>query len=308
IEYRQLTKLKGTYIDALPKLISPKTGRIHTSFRQDVAATGRLSSSDPNLQNIPIRTEEGRQIRSAFCAGPEGWLMLAADYSQIELRVLAHYCRDANLCEAFEKDRDIHTQVAAQVYGVALDQVTPAQRRSAKAINFGIIYGQSPFGLAKSLKISKDEAAAFIDAYFQRLPGVREFIVETISECRERGWVTTLLGRRRQVKGVRNFRDLPESKRRVLIEPERIAVNTVIQGSAADLIKLAMIHVRRRLKQSKLKANLLLQIHDELILEVAPDDVAELERLVREEMMHAVELAVPLKVDVKKGRNWAECE
>lgn len=308
IEYRQLTKLKGTYIDALPKLISSKTGRIHTSLRQDVAATGRLSSSDPNLQNIPIRAEEGREIRSAFCAGPEGWLLLAADYSQIELRVLAHYCRDINLCEAFALDRDIHSQVAAQVYSVPLDQVTSQQRRSAKAINFGIIYGQSPFGLAKTLKISKDEAATFIDAYFAGLPGVREFIIDTISECRNRGWVSTLLGRRRPVKGVRNFRELSESRRRILIEPERIAVNTVIQGSAADLIKLAMINVQRRLKASGLKAQLLLQIHDELIFEVAPDEASALESCVREEMSRVIELAVPLKVDVKVGRNWAECE
>ncbi len=308
IEYRQLTKLKGTYIDALPKLVSPVTGRIHTSFRQDVAATGRLSSSDPNLQNIPIRTEEGRQIRSAFCAGEEGWQLLAADYSQIELRVLAHYCRDANLIEAFQHDRDIHAQVAAQVYGVPLAEVTSAQRRSAKAINFGIIYGQSPFGLAKSLRISKDEAAAFIDAYFAGLPGVREFIIETLSDCRSRGWVSTLFGRRRQVKGVRNFRELSESKRRMLIEPERIAVNTVIQGTAADLIKLAMVNVWRRLKKSKLRARLLLQIHDELIFEAATEDLPELEQMVREEMIGVVELAVPLKVDAKSGNNWAECE
>lgn len=308
IEYRQLTKLKGTYIDALPKLISAKTGRIHTSFRQDVAATGRLSSSDPNLQNIPIRAEEGREIRSAFFAEPNGWLLLAADYSQIELRVLAHYCRDRNLCEAFASDRDIHAQVAAQVYGVPLAEVTSQQRRSAKAINFGIIYGQSPFGLAKTLKISKDEAATFIDAYFAGLPGVRDFIIDTISQCRTRGWVSTLLGRRRPVKGVRNFRELSESRRRILIEPERIAVNTVIQGSAADLIKLAMINVQRRLKASNIKANLLLQIHDELIFEVAPEDAPQLEHLVREEMSNVVELVVPLKVDVKTGQNWAQCE
>lgn len=308
IEYRQLTKLKGTYVDSLPKLISPKTGRIHTSFRQDVAATGRLSSSDPNLQNIPIRTEEGRQIRSAFCAGPEGWLLLAADYSQIELRVLAHYCRDANLCRAFEMDRDIHTQVAAQVYKVSIDEVTSQQRRSAKAINFGIIYGQSPFGLAKALKISKDEAAAFIDAYFASLPGVREFMVDTLAQCRQQGWVSTLMGRRRLVKGVRNFRELSEARRRILIEPERIAVNTVIQGTAADLIKVAMINVCRALKKSGLQANLLLQIHDELVLEVAPQDIAAVERLVREEMTQVVQLAVPLKVDTKFGPNWAACE
>lgn len=308
IEYRQLTKLKGTYIDSLPKLISSKTGRIHTSFRQDVAATGRLSSSDPNLQNIPIRTEEGRQIRSAFCAGPQGWLLLAADYSQIELRVLAHYCRDANLCRAFELDRDIHAQVAAQVYNVPIEQVTSQQRRSAKAINFGIIYGQSPFGLAKALRISKDEAAAFIDAYFAGLPGVREFIIETLRQCREQGWVSTLLGRRRRVKGVRNFLELTEARRRILIEPERIAVNTVIQGTAADLIKVAMINVQQALKKSGLQANLLLQIHDELVLEVAPQDAEALENLVREQMTQVIQLAVPLKVDTKVGLNWAACE
>ncbi|MFO1065639.1 MAG: DNA polymerase I [Pirellulales bacterium] len=308
IEYRQLTKLKGTYIDALPKLISAKTGRIHSSFRQDVAATGRLSSTEPNLQNIPIRTQEGREIRSAFRAGPDGWLLFAADYSQIELRVLAHYCRDENLCAAFLNDRDIHAQVAAQVYGVPIDEVTSDQRRSAKAINFGIIYGQSPFGLAKSLKISKDDAATFIDAYFAGLPGVRQFIIDTISDCGSRGWVSTLLGRRRPVKGVRNFRELSEDRRRVLIEPERIAVNTVIQGTAADLIKLAMINVHRRLKASGLKARLLLQIHDELVFETAEEDAEALRELVHHEMMHAVELSVPLKVDSKLGRSWADCE
>ena len=254
LEYRQLTKLVSTYVDALPQLVCPKTGRVHTSFRQDVAATGRLSSTDPNLQNIPVRTEEGRNIRSAFRAGDDGWLLLAADYSQIELRVLAHFCGDEALREAFFNDRDIHTQVASEVYSVPLGEVTSAQRRSAKAINFGIIYGQSPFGLAKSLQISKGEAAEFIQAYFARFPGVRKFIEETIMTCRAQGYVSTLFDRRRRIKGVRDYASLNDARKQVMIEPERIAVNTVIQGSAADLIKIAMLRVHGRLTQSGLNA------------------------------------------------------
>ncbi len=308
IEYRQLTKLKGTYIDALPTMVCPKTGRVHSSFRQDVAATGRLSSTDPNLQNIPVRTEEGREIRSAFRAGPDGWLLLAADYSQIELRVLAHYCGDENLRAAFANDRDIHAQVASEVYGVPLESVSSSQRRNAKAINFGIIYGQSPFGLAKALQISKDAAAVFIDAYFARFPGVRQFMATTLGTCRQQGYVSTLLGRRRYIKGVRNYAELNDARRRVLIEPERIAVNTVIQGSAADLIKVAMIRVHGKLSEAKLQARLLLQIHDELVLEVAPEHCESLAKLVRDEMINVANLNVPLKVDVKAGMNWAECD
>ena len=308
LEYRQLTKLVSTYVDALPQLVCPKTGRVHTSFRQDVAATGRLSSTDPNLQNIPVRTEEGRNIRSAFRAGEDGWLLLAADYSQIELRVLAHFCGDEALCDAFFNDRDIHTQVASEVYSVPLDEVTSAQRRSAKAINFGIIYGQSPFGLAKSLQISKGEAAEFIQAYFARFPGVRKFIEETIMTCRAQGYVSTLFDRRRRIKGVRDYASLNDARKQVMIEPERMAVNTVIQGSAADLIKIAMLRVHSRLAQSGLKARMLLQIHDELLFEVKQCDCESLSKLVREEMSAVAQLSVPLKVDVKAGLNWAECE
>ena len=308
LEYRQLTKLVSTYVDALPQLVCPKTGRVHTSFRQDVAATGRLSSTDPNLQNIPVRTEEGRNIRSAFRAGEDGWLLLAADYSQIELRVLAHFCGDDALREAFFNDRDIHTQVASEVYSVPLDEVTSAQRRSAKAINFGIIYGQSPFGLAKSLQISKGEAAEFIQAYFARFPGVRKFIEETIMTCRAQGYVSTMFDRRRRIKGVRDYASLNDARKQVMIEPERIAVNTVIQGSAADLIKIAMLRVHRRLAQSGLNARMLLQIHDELVFEVKQSDCESLSKLVREEMSAVAQLSVPLKVDVKAGLNWAECE
>ncbi len=197
----------NTYIEALPKLVNAKTGRVHTSFRQDVAATGRLSSTEPNLQNIPIRTEEGRAIRGAFRAGPDDWLLLAADYSQIELRVLAHYSGDEALVEAYENDRDIHTSVAAEVHGIQQSDVTSDMRRMAKTINFGIVYGQSPFGLAKTLGISKDEAAAYIELYFARYPGVQEFMLNTMDQCRRQGYVTTMLGRRRDIQGIRDLRN-----------------------------------------------------------------------------------------------------
>jgi DNA polymerase I len=306
LEYRQNTKLKSTYIDSLQELIHPQTGRVHTSFKQDVAATGRLSSQDPNLQNIPIRTEQGRAIRSAFLPGPPGWRLMTADYSQIELRVLAHFSGDAALKKAFDEDRDIHTQVASEVYGVPLAEVTKAMRRSAKAINFGVIYGQSPFGLAKTIDISKSDAAKFIDAYFAGYPGVDEFMRQTLIQCRKQGYVSTISGRRRPVSGVRDPNTLRDKRQRNL--PERIAINTVIQGSAADIIKRAMINLHRRLRQEKLQSKMLLQIHDELVFEFPPEEHEQLTKMVIEEMSGAVQLAVPLKIDVKTGLNWAECE
>lgn len=306
IEYRHNAKLKSTYVDALPELILRQTGRVHTSFKQDVAATGRLSSQDPNLQNIPIRTEQGREIRSAFLPGPPGWLLMTADYSQIELRVLAHFSGDAALRQAFAEDRDIHAQVASEVHGVPLDQVSSAMRRSAKAVNFGVIYGQSPFGLAKSLGIEQSDAATFIDRYFARYPGVDAFLIQTLQQCRRDGYVSTISGRRRPVTGVRDPQSLADKRQRSL--PERIAINTVIQGSAADIIKRAMINVYRRLKGEQLQAKLLLQIHDELVLEFPPAEESRLRALVIEEMSHAAALEVPLKVDVKTGSNWAACE
>lgn len=312
VEHRQYSKLLNTYVDALPTMVHPETGRVHASFNQVVAATGRLSSSNPNLQNIPVRTAEGREIRSAFCAGPDGWKLLAADYSQIELRVLAHYCGDETLCQAFHDDEDIHALVASQVAGVGLDEVDSDMRRRAKAVNFGIIYGQSPFGLAKALDISQEDAAEFIETYFARYPGVLEFFTETLQSCRQQGYVKTLLGRRRAVQGVREvppgLREEKSGALRQLNLPERTAVNTVIQGSAADLIKLAMLGVHRRLAKESLSANMLLQIHDELVFEVAADEVDTLAQLVTEEMSGVMEMAVPLKVDVKFGENWAECE
>lgn len=306
VEYRQIAKLKSTYLDALPDLVHPATGRVHSSFKQDVAATGRLSSTEPNLQNIPVRTETGRLIRAAFLAGEPGWQLLTADYSQIELRVLAHFSGDETLRTAFARNEDIHTLVASQVYGVALDEVTKDQRRSAKAINFGVIYGQSAFGLSKSLGIDKDEAAAFIAAYFARYPGVDAFMNRTLDDARRQGYVTTILGRRRPVQGVRDASQRGDSRQRTL--PERIAINTVIQGSAADLIKLAMIGVHRRLQHAGLPARLLLQIHDELVFESAPEALERLKALVVEEMARAGDLTVSLKVDVRTGSNWAACE
>ena len=312
VEYRQYSKLKSTYVDALPTMIHPETGRVHTSFNQVVAATGRLSSSDPNLQNIPIRTEEGREIRSAFIAGHSGWKLLAADYSQIELRILAHYSEDESMCAAFERDEDIHTQVASQVFGVPLSEVTSSQRRSAKAVNFGVIYGQSPFGLAKGLGISQEEAATFIDGYLNAYRGVTEFMVETLDACRRKGYVSTILGRRRAIQGVRPVDQLSllteRPSRKPLTLPERTVVNSVIQGSAADLIKLAMLAIHRRLREEKLEAKMLLQIHDELIFEAPEDSIGQLAALVREEMQNVMQLRVPLKVDVKTGLNWAACE
>ncbi len=302
LEYRQYAKLKNTYVDTLPRLVHPESGRVHASFNQVVTATGRLSSSDPNLQNIPVRTKEGREIRSAFMPGHEGWLLLAADYSQIELRVLAHLSADQRLCEAFARDEDIHTRVAAEVNDVSSEEVSPAMRREAKAVNFGVIYGQSPGGLARSLGIDRDRAARFIDDYFRRYCGVDRFFAEVLTECRQNGYVQTILGRRRAIVGIRH--DAQRAKNL----PERTAVNTVIQGSAADLIKLAMLAVHRRLKQEGLQSRMLLQIHDELIFELPEEERATVTELVRHEMSTVMQLRVPLKVDVKCGRNWADAE
>jgi DNA polymerase-1 len=258
------------------------------------------------LQNIPVRNEAGKAIRSAFRAQDPSWLLLGADYSQIELRVLAHYSGDPALLQAYRDDADIHRRVAAEVHGVEEQAVTEEMRRMAKTINFGIVYGQSAFGLARTLGIPKDQAAAYIELYFQRYPGVQEFMLNTLIECRRDQSVKTMLGRRRAVQGVRDFRELDVSKMRSLTEAERIAVNTVIQGSAADLIKQAMLNVYHRLRSSDLPARLLLQIHDELLFEVDPHAIDTLETLVREEMAGVAELKVPLKVDVARGATWAE--
>ncbi len=302
IEHRQMSKLKGTYLDALPALINPQTGRIHASFNQVVAATGRLSSSDPNLQNIPIRTPAGRQVRKAFVPENPDWRLVCADYSQIELRMLAHFSRDPVLVEAFANGVDIHTAVAADVFGVDRQDVDSDMRRVAKAVNFGVIYGQSPYGLAAALGITQDDAARFIDEYFSRYAGVDAFLEQTLVECAKTGYARTILGRRRAIEGLRSER----SRNRTM--PERTAINTVIQGSAADLIKRAMIRVHDRLERERHPARLLLQIHDELVLESPAEAVPSLVTLVKEEMEHALDLDVPLVVDVSIGPNWLDIE
>ncbi|QEH34341.1 DNA polymerase I [Aquisphaera giovannonii] len=301
LQHRQLSKLKSTYLDALPELIHPEDGRIHASFNQSVAATGRLSSSDPNLQNIPVRTEEGKQIRQAFVAR-EGCRLLTADYSQIELRILAHYCGDPALAKAFELDHDIHTAVAAKIYEVPESAVDSSMRRVAKTVNFGVIYGLSAFGLAGRLGIPQTQAAQFIEAYFRDFAGVDRFITETLEKARDDGRVETILGRRRPINGIKN------TTGRARNLAERLAVNTVIQGSAADLIKVAMIRIDDRLRREGLGSRMILQIHDELVFEAPEAEVPALADLVRREMTTALELKVPLKVDLAAGMNWLDVE
>ncbi len=299
LEYRSLAKLKSTYVDALPALVDPATGRIHTSFNQTVAATGRLSSSEPNLQNIPIRTEEGRRIRAAFLPAT-GCRLVSADYSQIELRVLAHMSGDETLISAFRAGEDIHRRTAAEVFHVAPETVGSDQRRVAKVINFGILYGMGPSRLAKELGISFEEAEKHIRNYFARYPGVSEYIRTTLEEARRLGYVTTLFGRRRYIP------DLASPQGGVRQFAERMAVNTPIQGTAADLIKAAMVRIDRRLQELGGRASMILQVHDELIFDVPEGEVPQVVESVRQEMEGAARLRVPLEVDVRVGSNWAE--
>ena len=299
ISYRQLSKLKSTYVDALPLLVNSKTGRIHTSFNQTVTATGRLSSSNPNLQNIPIRTDLGRKIRKAFIA-EKNHLLLSADYSQIELRILAHLSEDEVLIEAFKKGEDIHVQTGARIFNVFPNMVDSNMRRMAKAVNFGIIYGISPFGLSKNIRVSLKEAKEFIDHYFALYKGVKSYIEQTITDARKNGYVTTILNRRRY---------LPElnSKNRQMKEfAERTAVNTPVQGSAADLIKIAMINISRAIKSKNLKSKMILQVHDELVFEIPEAEKKMMVDLVNKEMEGVMELKIPLIVDTWIGKNWGE--
>jgi DNA polymerase-1 len=300
LEYRELAKLKSTYVDPLPRMICPRTGRLHAGFNQTGAVTGRLSSSDPNLQNIPIRTETGRQIRAAVVAGAPDSVLLTADYSQIELRLLAHFCQDEGLLAAFRAGQDIHRTVAAQVHGIPPDDVSSAQRSAAKAVNFGIIYGQSAFGLSRSLGIPVAEAQSFIDMYFLRYPGIRRFIDDCIACARSKGYAETILGRRRPIP------ELGSRNRQQVGLGERVAVNTVVQGSAADLIKRAMIEIHREIKSGDHSARMLIQVHDELVFEVPAMDVEREAAFVREKMEHAIPLNVPLVADVGWGPTWAE--
>ena len=300
LEYRELTKLKSTYVDALPKLVNPYTRKLHTSFNQTVAATGRLSSSDPNLQNIPIRTELGRKIREAFVPSQKGWVLFDADYSQIELRLMAHFSQDEALITAFRNDEDIHTATACRMFDLKPEDMTTDLRRSAKEINFGILYGMGAYGLSRRLNISNEEAQNFISHYFVQYPGINQFIIGTIADAHKNGYVSTMFKRRRLLP------DIKSSNNHTREGAERIAVNTPIQGTAADLIKIAMINIHHRLKKEKMQARMLLQVHDELVFEAPEAEQEQLRTLVIEEMSDAIRLDVPIKVEAGVGKNWLE--
>jgi DNA polymerase-1 len=299
LEYRQLSKLKSTYVDALPALINHKTGRVHTNFNQTGTATGRLSSSDPNLQNIPIRTEMGNKIRKAIIA-PPGAYLLSADYSQIDLRVLAHLSQDPGLIAAFAQDEDIHATTASKLFGIPTNEVTPEMRRNAKTVNFGVIYGMSDYGLEQATNLSREEAAQFIALYFEKYPKVKEYLEATKEQARKLGYVQTVLGRRRFLP------EINSANRMVREAAERMAINAPVQGSSADIIKIAMINLHREMERRHLKSKMLLQIHDELLFEVPEQEVEEMKSLVGELMPRAFQLCVPVKIDIKLGKNWAE--
>ncbi len=299
LEYRQLTKIKSTYIDTIPGLVNHGTGRIHTSFNQTRTTTGRLSSSDPNMQNIPVRGELGGQVRQAFIA-PPGFRLLGGDYSQIDLRVLAHFSQDDDLVKAFRHDEDIHAATAARLFGVEASQITPDMRRFAKTVNFGVIYGMSDYGLEQATELSREEAGKFIKAYFEKYPGVRKYLDDTKEQARREGYVQTLLGRRRYIP------DINSANRQVREAAERMAINMPVQGTSADIIKVAMINLYREMEKLKLQSRMLLQVHDELVFEVPDEEMDTIRKLVPEVMDSAVKLTVPLKVDTKAGRNWGE--
>jgi len=302
LHFRQLGKLRSTYIEGLVNEIHNRTGKVHTRFNQATTATGRLSSTEPNLQNIPIRLEEGRKIREAFIPSEEGWYILAADYSQIELRILAHISQDENLVDAFQKGMDIHTRTAMDVFGVAEEEVTSLMRRQAKAVNFGIVYGISDYGLSQNLNIGRKEAAEFIDRYFSVFSGVKKYMEDIVNQAKQDGFVTTLLGRRRYLP------DIKSSNFNLRSFAERTAMNTPIQGTAADIIKLAMIHMQQQLTEKGLRSRMLLQVHDELVFEVPEDEIDEMQKQVPLVMEQAIALDVPLKVDVHYGRTWYEAK
>jgi DNA polymerase-1 len=304
LEYRQISKLQSTYVDTLPELVNPRTGRVHTSYNQTGAVTGRLSSSNPNLQNIPIRTPLGRQIRRGFVA-EEGWKFLSADYSQIELRVLAHVSQDAELLDAFHRGQDVHARTAAAVYDVPLDQVSKEQRRIAKTVNFGLIYGQSAYGLSRQTELDLDEAERFIATYFTRYPGVKTWLDDTRKLAYAQGYVETLLGRRRYFPELNSTLNARAGQRAAA---ERQAINAPIQGTAADMLKIAMIRLEGELRERGLEARMVLQVHDEVILEVPGDELESVVPLTKDVLEHAYPLSVPLKVDLETGENWCEME
>ncbi|MDN3550947.1 DNA polymerase I [Mucilaginibacter aquaedulcis] len=300
LDFRQLQKLKSTYVDALPTMVNPKTGRVHTSYNQAVAATGRLSSVNPNLQNIPIRTERGREVRKAFIPRNNDHSIVSADYSQIELRIIAEISKDPNMMQAFIDNHDIHTATAANVYGIALDEVTSDQRRNAKAVNFGIIYGQSAFGLSQNLGIPRKEAADIIEQYFAQFPGIKQYMSDTMNFARENGYVTTLMGRRRYL------RDINSANATVRGFAERNAINAPIQGSAADMIKIAMINIHRELKAQKLDARMTMQVHDELVFDVPNHEIELVKPIIMHNMKTAIKTEVPIMVEIGTGLNWLE--
>jgi DNA polymerase-1 len=300
LEYRSLTKLKSTYVDVLPTLISPRDGRIHTSYNQAVAATGRLSSNNPNLQNIPIRTERGREIRKAFIPRNERFVLLSADYSQIELRIIAHLSGDKEMIADFHSGLDIHTATAAKVYGIAPEAVTRDMRRNAKTVNFGIIYGISAFGLSERLNIPRKEAAEIIHNYFQRYPGIRQYMEQCITKAKRDGFVETMMKRRRYL------RDINSGNATVRGFAERNAINAPIQGTAADMIKIAMIRIHDEIERHQLRSRMILQVHDELVFDVHQDELEMMKTLVREGMQNALPLDVPVLAEMNWGRDWME--
>ena len=300
LDFRQLQKLKSTYVDALPQMINRKTGRIHTSYNQAVASTGRLSSNNPNLQNIPIRTERGREVRKAFIPRDNDHVLLSADYSQIELRLIAEISKDKNMMDAFANGLDIHTATAAKVYGIALDEVTSTQRRNAKAVNFGIIYGQSAFGLSQSLNIPRKEAAEIIENYFNTYPNIKKYMNDTMNFARENGYVETIMGRRRYL------RDINSANQTVRGFAERNAINAPIQGSAADMIKIAMIGIHQDIKDQKLASKMTMQVHDELVFDVPKAESGIMKKIIEDRMKNAIKTEVPILVEVGEGNNWLE--
>ena len=301
LKHRGLTKLRGTYLDALPKLINPRTGRIHSSFNQTVAATGRLSSNNPNLQNIPIRTPEGRKVREAFIPRDDDHILLAADYSQIELRLIAEISGDEAMLEAFSSGRDIHRATAARVFDTPYDEVTRDQRGRAKTVNFAIIYGAGSLNLSQQLDIKRAEAKELIDTYFARYPGLKNYMENTVAEAREKGYVTTLMGRRRQLRDINSRSSLARSN------AERMAINTPIQGTAADMIKMAMIAIREALIEGGFQSKMILQVHDELVFDAHKDELDRLKPMIEEKMKNALpDIKVPIIVEMGTGQNWLE--
>lgn len=300
LDFRQMQKLKSTYVDALPLMVNPRTGRVHTSYNQAVAATGRLSSNNPNLQNIPIRSERGREVRRAFIARDDSHTLLSADYSQIELRIIAEISKEENMLEAFSKGLDIHAATAARVYGLPLEEVGSDQRRNAKAVNFGIIYGQSAFGLAQNLNIPRREAAEIIDQYFTQYPGIKKYMSDTMNFARENGYVETIMGRRRYL------RDINSANMTVRGFAERNAINAPIQGSAADLIKIAMINIHKDMAAQGLRSKMTMQVHDELVFDVLKSEVNAMKAIITNRMKNAIKMSVPIEIEIGQGDNWLE--